>query len=72
MSLTYSLDLARFVVASLVLEKWGEETHAVDDETIWNGYVALAERYHGEQNISYIEGLEFTANSRPQVRDLLR
>lgn len=46
-TLTYSFDLARFVVAALDLEEWPEESRVVGDEVTWNEFVALAEEITG-------------------------
>lgn len=46
-TLTYSLDLAKFVVAALDLEEWPEESRVVGDEVTWNGFVALIEEITG-------------------------
>ncbi|KAL4739049.1 hypothetical protein BDV11DRAFT_205449 [Aspergillus similis] len=45
LTLTYSFDLARFVVQSLDLKdgEWEEESGVVGDETSWNEFVGLAE-----------------------------
>ncbi|QKX56160.1 uncharacterized protein TRUGW13939_03260 [Talaromyces rugulosus] len=46
---TYTFDLVRFVVASLDLEKWDEESRVVGDEMSWNDFVGLAEETRGSK-----------------------
>ncbi|KAE8381935.1 hypothetical protein BDV26DRAFT_278354 [Aspergillus bertholletiae] len=48
-TLTYSFDMARFLVASLDLEHWEEESRVVGDEVTWNEFLALAEEARGSK-----------------------
>ncbi|KAL4879236.1 hypothetical protein BJY04DRAFT_194103 [Aspergillus karnatakaensis] len=57
-TLTYSLDLAKFVVASLDLEKWEEESRVVGDEISWNEFVALAEEARGAKFEVHYDDIE--------------
>ncbi|KAF2676637.1 NAD(P)-binding protein [Lentithecium fluviatile CBS 122367] len=43
-SFTYSFDVARFVVASLDLERWPAESRIAGDILTWNEFVRLAEK----------------------------
>ncbi|BCS25504.1 uncharacterized protein APUU_50215S [Aspergillus puulaauensis] len=40
---TYTFDLAKFIVASLSLEKWPQESKVIGDEMTWNEFVSLVE-----------------------------
>lgn len=51
-TLTYSFDMARFLVASLDLEHWEEESRVVGDEITWNEFLALAEEARGEYSFA--------------------
>ncbi|KAL6364516.1 hypothetical protein LRP88_01918 [Fusarium phalaenopsidis] len=44
---TYTVDLAKFVSASLSLPKWQPETYLVGDKLTWNQLLALAEAAKG-------------------------
>ncbi|KAI8712566.1 NmrA domain-containing protein [Fusarium sp. LHS14.1] len=44
---TYTVDLAKFVSASLSLPKWQPETYLVGDKLTWNQLLALAEAVKG-------------------------
>lgn len=44
---TYSFDLARFIVASLDLDKWPHENKVIGDEMTWNEFVSLVENTLG-------------------------
>lgn len=44
---TYTLDVARFVVAALDLKKWPRELRVVGDEITFNEFVAMAEEIKG-------------------------
>jgi hypothetical protein len=48
MTLTYTKDLAKFVVAALDLQKWSYPMVCYSDKTTWNKAVKLAERYRGD------------------------
>jgi nucleoside-diphosphate-sugar epimerase len=48
MNVTYTKDLAKFVVASLSLEKWDEVLHVYSDETSVKQIVQLAEEATGK------------------------
>lgn len=45
---THTADLARFVVASLDLEKWDPVSYVIGDKVTWNEFLALAEEAKGE------------------------
>ncbi|KAL5610874.1 hypothetical protein FOBRF1_006991 [Fusarium oxysporum] len=45
--LTYTMDIAKFVAASLALSKWEPKTYLVGDKVTWNELVALAESIKG-------------------------
>lgn len=47
MTLTYTKDLAKFVVAALDLQKWTYPMICYSDKTTWNKAVKLAEEYRG-------------------------
>lgn len=47
MTLTYTKDLAKFVVAALDLPKWTYPMVCYSDKTTWNKAVKLAEEYRG-------------------------
>ncbi len=47
MTLTYSFDLAKFVVASLGLPRWEEESYCAGEKTTWNKFVKGAEEILG-------------------------
>ncbi|OCT49457.1 nmrA-like family protein [Cladophialophora carrionii] len=47
MTWTYSVDLARFVVASLDLPKWEEVTYCYGDKMTWKEFLSLAEEARG-------------------------
>ncbi|GMF72607.1 unnamed protein product [Aspergillus oryzae] len=51
-TLIYSFDMARFVVASLDLEHWEEESRVVGDEITWNEFLVLAEEARGEYSFT--------------------
>lgn len=45
--LTYTMDIAKFVAASLALSKWEPKTYLVGDIVTWNELVVLAESIKG-------------------------
>lgn len=47
-SLTYTQDVAKFVVKALGLPKWEEETFCYGDKVTWNQVLELAEEATGE------------------------
>lgn len=47
-SLTYTKDVAKFVVKALDLPKWEEETFCYGDRVTWNQVLKLAEDATGE------------------------
>ncbi|KAF9634761.1 hypothetical protein BFW01_g5656 [Lasiodiplodia theobromae] len=49
MTFTYSLDVAKFVVAALDLEKWDRDTIVIGDKMTWEQFVQLAEETRGEK-----------------------
>ncbi|KNG88861.1 hypothetical protein ANOM_003682 [Aspergillus nomiae NRRL 13137] len=57
-TLTYSFDMARFVVASLDLEHWEEESRVVGDEITWNEFLALAEDARGSKFEVHYDDIE--------------
>ncbi|KAL7941064.1 hypothetical protein V8C42DRAFT_361477 [Trichoderma barbatum] len=48
-SLTYTFDLAKFIVASLSLPEWEEITYCYGDKTTWNKFLKLAEEARGSK-----------------------
>ncbi|KAJ0122445.1 hypothetical protein J7T55_002958 [Diaporthe amygdali] len=44
---TYTMDVARFVVAAVDLEKWPRELRIIGDELTFNEFVAIAEEVKG-------------------------
>ncbi|KAK6444207.1 phenylcoumaran benzylic ether reductase [Trichoderma asperellum] len=57
-SLTYTRDVAKFVVKALDLPKWEEETFCYSDKVTWNQVLKLAEEATGSKfNVVY-EDLE--------------
>ncbi|KAK6209830.1 hypothetical protein QIS74_11414 [Colletotrichum tabaci] len=51
---TYTIDLAKFVVASLSLPKWRKESYLVNDKLTWNEVVLIAESVKGVKfNVAY-------------------
>ncbi|GME52454.1 unnamed protein product [Neofusicoccum parvum] len=48
-SFTYSFDMAKFVVASLDLDEWPEESRMAGDTLTWNEFVQLAESATGSK-----------------------
>ncbi|KAL4812293.1 hypothetical protein BDW67DRAFT_170306 [Aspergillus spinulosporus] len=64
-TLTYSFDLARFVVQSLDLKdgKWHEESRVVGDEISWNEFVGLAEEMLGCKFKVHYDPIEKLKNS---------
>ncbi|KAE8155068.1 hypothetical protein BDV25DRAFT_126216 [Aspergillus avenaceus] len=55
---TYTFDLARFIVASLDLEKWDEESRVIGDEKTFNEFVALAEEARGSKFQVFYDDVE--------------
>lgn len=49
---TYSFDMAKFLVASLDLQEWPEESKIAGDTLTWNEFVRLAEEATGTLTIS--------------------
>ena len=49
-TLTYTFDVARFVVAALDLEAWPRELRIVGDEVTFNQLVAIAEEVKGARS----------------------
>ena len=45
---TYTIDLAKFVVASLDLKEWAEESNVVGDTLTWNEFLSMAEQTVGK------------------------
>ncbi|KAF4460371.1 NAD(P)-binding [Fusarium albosuccineum] len=43
----YSLDVAKFVVASLALPKWDKRSYIIGDRVTWNDFVAILEAAKG-------------------------
>ncbi|RFU28645.1 hypothetical protein B7463_g7672, partial [Scytalidium lignicola] len=61
MSLIYTIDLAKFVVASLDVQNWEETTYCYSDSTTWNEFLKLIEEARGAKfTVTYdsIEKLE--------------
>ena len=52
MSFTYSLDVAKFVVASLGLDRWDEESYCLGERTTWNEVLRMAEEARGMTSLS--------------------
>lgn len=52
---TYSFDVARFVVASLDLESWPEESRIAGDTLTWNEFVHLAQETLGLRHVPIIQ-----------------
>jgi hypothetical protein len=53
-ALTYTVDIARFVAASLTLKKWEPKMYLIGDKVTWNELVALAESIKGVKfNVTY-------------------
>ena len=52
MSFTYSLDVAKFVVASLGLDRWDEESYCLGERTTWNEVLRMAEEARGMTPLS--------------------
>lgn len=51
---THSVDVAKFVIASLTLPKWEPKTYLVGDNLTWNQLVELAEDIKGTRfEVSY-------------------
>ncbi|TQN65127.1 Oxidoreductase BOA1 [Colletotrichum shisoi] len=51
---TYSIDVAKFVVASLSLPKWRKESHLYNDKLTWNELVRTVESIKGVKfNVAY-------------------
>ncbi|KAL2825263.1 hypothetical protein BJY01DRAFT_256292 [Aspergillus pseudoustus] len=55
---TYTFDLAQFVVASLDLDLWEEESRVVGDEVTWNQFVRLAEEVAGSKFTTHYDSIE--------------
>ncbi|KAL6406666.1 hypothetical protein AUP68_09467 [Ilyonectria robusta] len=49
MTFTYSLDVAKFVIAALDLPKWDRDTIVIGDKMTWEEFVKLAEEARGEK-----------------------
>ncbi|GME32557.1 Pyridoxal-phosphate dependent enzyme [Neofusicoccum parvum] len=49
MTFTYSLDVAKFVVAALDLPKWDRDTVVIGDKMTWEQFVKLAEDARGDK-----------------------
>lgn len=47
MTFTYSLDVAKFVIAALDLPKWDRDTIVIGDKMTWEEFVKLAEEARG-------------------------
>lgn len=47
MTFTYSLDVAKFVVAALDLPRWDRDTIVIGDKMTWEEFVKLAEEARG-------------------------
>lgn len=41
---TYSVDLAKFIAASINISKWEESTYCFGDKKTFNEFIKLAER----------------------------
>ncbi|KAI5243137.1 hypothetical protein E4T42_07458 [Aureobasidium subglaciale] len=52
-SFTWSMDLAKFIVAALDLPTWEEESRVIGDEVTFNNFVDVAERIIGKHEASY-------------------
>ncbi|PON21559.1 hypothetical protein TGAM01_v209589 [Trichoderma gamsii] len=57
-SLTYTRDVAQFVVKALDLPKWEEETFCYGDKVTWNQVLKLAEEATGSKFDVTYEGIE--------------
>ncbi|PNP48445.1 hypothetical protein TGAMA5MH_00483 [Trichoderma gamsii] len=57
-SLTYTRDVAKFVVKALDLPKWEEETFCYGDKVTWNQVLKLAEEATGSKFDVTYEGIE--------------
>lgn len=57
-TLTYTFDVARFVVAALDLELWPRELRVVGDELTFNELVAIAEEVKGVKFEVAYDGVE--------------
>ncbi|KAL4966430.1 uncharacterized protein BDV14DRAFT_198887 [Aspergillus stella-maris] len=55
---TYTIDLAKFVVASLDLTAWEEESRAVGDTLTWNEFLSLAEETVGAKFEVHYDSIE--------------
>lgn len=44
---TYTFSLAKFIVTSLDLEEWPQESKVIEDELTWNEFVSLVENTLG-------------------------
>lgn len=51
--LTHTSDVAKYVAASLDLEKWDEQTFVMGDRVTWNSFIAMVEEATGE-NINVV------------------
>jgi nucleoside-diphosphate-sugar epimerase len=69
---TYSFDVARFVVASLDLEEWPEQSRIAGDVLTWNEFVLCAEETLGLSPVCFLLGTLATDIAiRLQVQDHL-
>ncbi|OJJ88705.1 uncharacterized protein ASPGLDRAFT_1499984 [Aspergillus glaucus CBS 516.65] len=55
---TYTLDLAKYVLAILSLDEWPEESRVIGDEMTWNELVALAEEVKGSKFKVHYDSVE--------------
>jgi len=51
---THTFNVARYVAASLDLQKWEKESYIVGDKVTWNGFVKIAEAAKGKSPISLL------------------
>lgn len=62
---THSLDIGRYVEATLNLEKWDSSYRIVGDKSTWNDFIKSAEIAKGKFNVyRTAEELRFTCRAR--------
>lgn len=69
---THTIDVAKFVAASLALTHWDPVTYIMGDKLSWNQVVKLAEAARGMQLAGRANNRKLTVTARPRIQSLVR